>query len=341
MLAVAAELTVGDKLYKTHVQSLRLRRGLLPIVDRLDVRLPAGVQLDASPGDDVSLDLDGGDGKTTVFTGKLSSLARSLAGPRLTAHHGALLLGRYRPSVTLEQVTIGDVIKQLCGDVSVDTGDIEDGPTLALYVADGRSTALDEVSRLARLAGCDASFDSDGKVGVFARGSNGPGGQVALKYGRELSAVVSEHLLPDDSSRTVVGDGAGGPDSSLRRWPIVDFFSGGADDPGPSALRRAAPELRTVSDARAAGQAWSGRAADLEKTVRMRAWLLPALMPGTSVQLQELPDDVSLSAFQVSQVSHVIDARGAFTDVWGYEASGASGGGGLLGAAINAVGGLL
>jgi hypothetical protein len=335
MLTVAAELQLGNLLYKSHAVGLRLRRGLLPIVDRLEVRLPDGVRLDAQTGDDAILKLDGGEGAKPVFTGKLSAIAHAASGPRVTAHHGAFALARYRPSLTLEQVAVGDVISKLCADADVDTGEVASGPTLSLYVADGRATALDEIPRLARHAGADVVFDGDGHLHAFASDGSGPAGELALKWGRELVALEVERFADDGASRTVVGDGAGGPGSSLARWPVVDFFDGGAEAPGPHARRRAEPELRTVDDARAAATAWSAREAARARPVRLRAWLLPGLAPGAHVQLQEVPDSIALSSLRVSQVVHVIDpSRGAFTEAWGHEDAGGAGGAAGLVAAV-------
>jgi hypothetical protein len=339
MLAVTASLQLGSKVYDSHAASIRLRRGLLPIVDRLEVDLPPGVEFDAEPGDDALLELDGGEGAAKVFTGKISTLRRTLRGLHVTAHDGALLLGRYRPSMALEQVSAGDVVERLCRDAGVDTGDVASGPQLNLYVANGRSTALGEIARLAAHFGGFAAFDGEGKLHVFTSPDAGPAEELALKYGREIVDVQVERFVADTASRTVIGDGADSPGGQQARWPVSDFYGGAADEPGPTARRRAEPELRTVDDARAASSAWAARQAAREVLVRLHAWLLPGVAPGGRVQLQEMPSAVDVSACCVRQVLHRIDpSLGAFTDAWATEDAGGAGGMGGLAAAV---GGLL
>ena len=117
MLAVTPKLQIGNWLYDTQLASLRLRRAVLPTVDRLTVDFPSGVKFEAAPGDDVELELDGGEGSTQVFVGKLSAVTHMPDALRITAHNGALSLARYRPVLALEQVSVGDIIKKLAGDV--------------------------------------------------------------------------------------------------------------------------------------------------------------------------------------------------------------------------------
>lgn len=342
MLSIRAVLTLGDLVYDSHVVWLRLRRGLLPIVDRLEIDLPAGATLEAAPGDPASLTLDGGEGEEPVFTGTVGALGRGLAGARVTCLGGAAKLARYRPAFALERVTVGDVVSRLCADTGVPTGSVEAGPTMTLYAARGHATALEEIPRLARHLGGDAAFDADGNLHLFAAGGSAPFEDLALRYTREILSVDVARAAPDGASRTIVGEGGGDPGSEGARWPVVDFWKGAAPSAGPGALRRAEPELRTQDDARAAGDAWARRQQDADHPLRLRTWLLPKLSPGGRVELHELPDALGIEACRIRQVVHTVHAaRGAFTQVWAHEDGGAAAGGGLLAAVAGAIGGLL
>lgn len=313
MLAVHVALRLGDRLYDRHGVALRLRRCLLPGIDRLEVHLPAGTPLTAAGGDPAVLDLDGGEGEERVFTGEVTEVARTLLGIRVTAHGGSLKLARYRPALSLEKVTAGDAIRHLCADVAVDTGDVAPGPTLALYGVDGRSTALQEVVELAWLAGAEAALDGDGRL--HAPVSGGPGKDVALRYGREIVGLEAGRSLADPVALTVVGEGGGGPLSPQGRWVGQDFLKGMAA-PGPARRRRPRPLVRTVDDARAAAEAWGGRRAAREQPVRLLAWLLPVVSPGARVELHDLPAGLPAEV-RVEQVVHQLDAvRGATTRIW-------------------------
>jgi len=341
MLAVTPKLQIGNWLYDTQLASLRLRRAVLPTVDRLTVDFPSGVKFEAAPGDDVELALDGGEGSTQVFVGKLSAVTHMPDALRITAHNGALSLARYRPVLALEQVSVGDIIKKLAGDVGVDTGSVVGGPSLALYASDGRATAQDEIARLAGHAAALAVFAGDGTLHVFDAASSGPESDVPLRFGRELLGAEAVAFAADPTTRTVVGDGAGGPGSSLARWPIVDFFGGSAPEAGSDARLRAVPELRTVADARVASQSWGARASARENPVRIRTWLVPTLAPGSRWQLQDAPGTLPISAARITQVIHSVSAGCGLSEVWGYVETAGGAGGGLLGAAAAAIGGLL
>ncbi len=343
MLAVRAALTLGNLLYDSQVVRLRLRRGLLPIVDRLQVDLPAGVKLEAAPGDPASLTLDGGEGEELVFTGTVGALGQDFSGVHVTCVGGAALLARYRPALALEQVTVGDVVSRLCDQAGISVGAVEAGPTLGLYAACGQSTALDEIPRLARHLGAEVAFDGDGKLQLYTPDGTPPVPDLALRYTREILAVEVARAAPDAATRTLVGEGGTAPGSDGDRWPAVDFWKGAAPAPGPGVRRRAEPELRTQDDARAAGEAWAASQQEVERPVHLRTWLLPRLAPGGRVELHELPSGLGLAACRIRQVVHTLHpVRGAYSEVWAHEdAGGAGGSAGLLASATQALGGML
>lgn len=341
MLGVATSLTAGALRYDTHSSQVVVRRGLLPIIDRVEYRLLRGVRLDAVVGDDLSLDLDGGEGAETVFTGTVAAVQRGFLDARVVGLAGAAALAAYRPAQTLEQLTVGDVVGQLCGDVDVQA-DVGAGPTLARYVANGQATALDLVVRLLHLAGQVAGFDADGTLVGY---ESEPAAERALRYGREIVAVETSAPPRAAAARVVVGEGAGSPDAANALWPVGDFWAGGAPAPGPDARLWIAPEIRTTSDAETAGAAWGARHAAAQANVRLRCWLLPAMAPNDLVEVRDAPDDLGIGKVRVRQVVHRVDpARGATTDIWGYDdgaAQSAMSSASLLGAAAGLAGGLL
>ncbi len=336
MLRLHASLTIGDLRYDTHASAVRLRRGLLPIVDRLDVRLPSGVRVDAAPGDPVICDLDGGEGAVTAFTGTATEVRRSLTGTAVSAHGGGHRLARLRPSLSLEQVTVGDVLARLCADAEVSTGAVIAGPTLARYVATARATALEEATRLVGFAGAWARLDPDDRLHAEAA----PSLEMALRHGREILSVEAARSVVPPDRHVLVGEGAGAPGSARGLWPVADFWAGGAPPPGPGVRFGAAHELRTTDDATAAGDAWAERAAAERSRVRLRCWLLPGVEPGAQITIADAPDHLGVGTIRVRQVSHRINpAGGGTTEVRGYDEGAA--GAGLLGALMSAVGGLL
>lgn len=339
MLSMRSSLTLGDLRYDTHTVRLRLRRTLLPAIDRLEVELPRDVRFEAAPGDDVELELASENEPVTVFRGRVSAVARKLDSIGVTAHNGGLELARFRPSLAAEAQDVGELVKALCADAEVDVGALESGPQLALYVVDGRASAAQEIARLAALFDAAASFDGEGQLHLEAFDASGHAGEFAWKYGRELLEAQVERWSAERSSLTLVGEGGGDPGSAQALWVAHDFLAGGAPAAGVEARVRAEPLMRTVEDARGAAEARLKAAARNRARVKLRAWLAPELAAGSRLEIQELPSAIGALNLIACEVVHELDPRrGGFTRVLGVEQSA---GEDLLGAALGALGGLL
>lgn len=337
MLTVTGSLTLGRLRYDTHAIALTLRLGVLPAVDRLEATLPRGLRLEAEPGEPAILELDGGEGGEVVFTGTTSSLRRGEHGVTVTAHGAAAALAGYRPSLSLEQIDVGDIVRRLCADVEVDVDSVVGGTTLARYVARAQSTALDEIARLSRLVSATTTISASG---ALRQSHERPAAELGIRYGRELISATAASPAESPggtSARVVVGEGAAAPGSPRALWTIADFWAGGAPAPGPSARRRVAYELRSTADAAAAARGWSAAAAGDAAPVRLRCWLLPKVVPDALLQIEDASDDLGLAKVRVRQVVHRVDPiLGAVTDIRGFDA-GAALPGGLVGALGGAV----
>lgn len=340
MLTPALTLDIGELRY-AHVGRLELRRGLLPIVDRLVCTLPAGTTFEAEPGDPVSLELDGGEGSSAVFSGTLSAVRRGLRSLTVTAHGPALQLARTRPAASLEKVTLSEILERLCEEAEVEV-EIEGGDAqTALFVCEGRSTALDLIGRVCAAGGLQAGFDGEGTLVV---GEHGPAGEHALRYGRELVDLAHTSRHADPNEAYVAGEGGGAPDSGESLWVAADFAAGGGSPAGAGVRWRAEPLARTVDDARSAAASWTGRMRRRAAPVRMRCWLLPQIDPGARVELHDAPEHASLAECRVRQVVHRLRpgagaGRATQSELWASaETGGLSDFAGALGAAI---GGLL
>lgn len=337
MLNASIALTLGDRLYDRHCAAMRLRRTQLPALDRLELLLPANAALEAGPGDICRMEIDGGDGSALVFSGKITQVRRSFTGLFVEAHNGGFALARYRPAVTFEQQSIGDVIGNLCTDADVEIASNVDGPVMALYVADGHATAAQEIARLAIMSGAFGAFDEEGRIHVSEDG--GPSGELALKYGREIMVGDAANFLADETSITVVGEGGGAPDSDQARWIIVDFLRGGGSKAGPNARRLVRPELRTKQDAELAAAAIAQQRAAGESRVRLRTWLHPGLHPGMRIEFDGMPESMPLEECRIRQViSEAVPGKAMTTHVW---ATGQVGGASDFGGLSGALGGLL
>ena len=336
MLVPKAALILGDYLFEEQIVALSLRRTQAPALDRLEVVLPASQSLAAGVGDTCNLTLDSGDvgaldgGDAEVFAGVITAISRRGSVSVVQAHNGGRALAQYRPVGAFEQIGLDEVLTTLCSDVGVDVVVDLDAPILALYAVNGRASALQEVARLAALAGGSAAFDGAGLLHVTSAG--GPDSEVALRYGRELLHIdVADGAAPADGL-TVVGEGAGAPGAPEARWLTTDFLQGSGSDPGPDARRRAIPELRDQGDTDAAALALQQARSAAAQPVRIKTWLMPALAPGMRIEVADLPDHVALTDCRVTQVVSTLHAGGtASSAVWA-RAQPADGGvpGGLL-----------
>jgi len=338
MLIPAFQLRLGDKIYGPQVATLVLRRARLPATDRLEVRLPSAAAVSAAPGDEVSLELDGGEGSQTVFTGRVALIRRRFDAVEVVARGGADRLAHARPVLALAKVTAGEAIRRLADAAGVAVAEVAGGPTLAVYALDGRATALAEVARLAAFTGATAFLDGEGRLVVSDPAVLAE--PLPLRYGREI--LEAEATEGEDSGPAPVVTGEGGdPGGEQARWIIADFNRG--SPPATDAPRVAMPELRTRADAQAAAAAIANASRARARAVRLTTFLIPGIAPGTRLAIAQMPGTVNLAQATVHQVQHSVTADGmALTRLWG---TGFEGGGGLLdslvGAVAGAVGGAL
>src|SRR5689334_6266446 len=93
-------LILGNLKYDTHLIEVTVQLALLPGVNTVRATLPTGVRLDAKPGDEASLELDGGEGSEKVLKGKLRSIRRALLQVEVVVADGGADLAELRPRNT-------------------------------------------------------------------------------------------------------------------------------------------------------------------------------------------------------------------------------------------------
>ena len=341
LLAPAYALTIGSQRWTEQLLLLDARLEAAPLFDRVTARLPAAAEFDAAVGDPVTLSLDGGEGESDVFTGAVDAVRRDAATIEVTALNAGGTLAAYRPSATYEQATVATVIKALCGDVGVDTGDLEDGPALAFYAADASRTALEHVARVAGWAGALARVSRDDKLEATVVAGADP--DLALRYGRELLDFDATDVSTRIESFVVAGEsGAGSASTPEALRPKRDVFDG-SRPVGPDAKNvwTFEPALRTASAAQTASAARTRVYRSSRRRATLRATLVPALRPGTVVDVQDLPEGLAGGPFWAEGVSHRVSARGAITRARLWGAGAAFDPSGLLGSLASAIGGLL
>jgi hypothetical protein len=322
-LAPAARLELGNLAYESHLTGVQVTLGTLPAVSSCRATLPLAVQVDAAPGDKVKLELDGGEGSETVLTGTLRVLRRTFGGVEALAADGSADLAALRPAATYEKQQAGDVISALARDAGADTGAVDVGLRLAAYVAHQERTAGEHAAYLAGLAGCTLVTDADGAVVSVERSNAEP--EVALRYGRELTAYEVSECPPPVARRIAIGAGpAGSAEAQNALRPSAKGLPDGA-------------ALRTPGAASDASAALDAAAAAGATRLRARGFLLPALRPGAVIEIQDVPEPASGGPWLLLRVRHELPGSGPGETVL----EGVSAGDGGLGGLLALVGGLL
>jgi hypothetical protein len=340
LLAPAYDLTLATQRWTTQATSVTVELEPVPLLDVVRVALPPAAPVEAQVGDPMVLSLDAGDGAVPVFHGRITRLERRADATLVRGLDAGGQLAALRPSITFETATVGSIVRALCDEVGVGLGQVDDGSTLVYYAADPRRTALDHLGRLAAWCGALASVDGEGRLQLRVVDAAEP--EVALRFGRELVAIQQAAVLDPAVADVVAGEsGTGDASAPEALRPTTDFFAGDRPD-GPSADHRWTfePALRTTGAAAVAGAARARAARSTRGAASFDARLLPALRPGTVLEVQDLPSGLTRGPFWVEGVRHRIDASGATTRV-------RLGGGGdrfdpssLLGSLAGAIGGL-
>ncbi len=340
-LAPAATIILGNLKYDSHAADVEVTLSLLPGVNRFRAALPSGAKVTAAPGDDASLELDGGEGSAAVMKGKIRTLRKSLLATEALVTDAGAELAAFRPKATYEKQSAKDVINAVAGDRKVKTATVDIELPLAAFVAHQGRTGAEHIANLATFGGAIATVDANGALNVIPR--PGPQPELALLYGREIvDYQVSSQAAPQ-VRRIAIGSGpAGSPDAPDALRPSASALPGDAPKPGGDAIWFPSPLLRTPKAASTASSAADAQAAAAATRVRARCFLLPKLRPGVVIEVQSLPDGLKGGPWMITQVTHRLKpGLGGMTTFEG-ELAGASGGAmSLLDAAIAAVGSLL
>jgi hypothetical protein len=338
VLVPSATARFGNLRYDRHITALSADLGLLPATNAVTAILPRDVEIDAVPGDPAEVTIDGGDGGANVLTGSVRAVRRTAATTVVTATDAGADLAHLRPAATYEGQSVAEIAGALVREAGASAGTMLAPVRLAAYVAHQQRTAAEHVARLAELGGAIACVEADGSVTLKPRPLGLP--DAALRYGRELIAYRVEDQ-PAPPAAVVVGNGPAGivpfPNAFQH---TTDPLTAGGGQPGADAVWDPAHALRMpLAVEAAAKEANARRAADAQR-VMADCWLLPSVRPGQLVEVQDLPDRLSGGPWLVTSVVHVLDGRGGGTT----SIRGVVGGdalGGLLGAALSAIGSLL
>jgi len=337
VLTFGASATIGDLRYDQNISEVQVSLALAPGIGSARIVLPRDLRVDASPGDEVEVQLRGeAEDPVQVFTGTVQSVRRGMAQITVLCGDATTALAAIRTGATFEQQSASAVIEALAREAGISIGSVDVDLELATYVAHQGRTALEHVSTLSAWAGGVVSTNPEGAIEV--RQFPSPPADTALRYGREIAelSVVTPARAAD-----VVFAGSG-PAGSASAPDVRKLTTGIIPDgaPGPSgdAVRLAAPALRTPGAASGAAEAAAAR--NGVPRLLARCWLVPSLRGGTTVEIADAPVGDAQGPWIITRVRHKVGpgARGVTT----FEASNMeASSGGLLGLLLGAIGSLL
>lgn len=334
-LLTAATATLGQLRYTTQIVGVSADLAALPGINNARVDIAAGVRVDAQPGTDATVELDGGDGAATIITGTVQRVSRDARATRVTVTDAAAALAATRPHETYNAMPAVQVISKLADLAQVDTGLVITTLQTAAYIADGTRTAAQHVALLAELGGGIASVDADGRLTVMPWPVGPP--TAAMRRDREFTSLSTSHDRAGHEFAVVGASGAAAgaaPDAWLASTDAVT----GADDPDGFRTWITEPLLRTAVDVDLANSSLATRRAAETHRLQAECWLQPARRPGDVVQIQHTQHDDEAGPWLLTGVTHRLGTDHAQTTLTGVSVADD---GGLLGALAGAVGGLL
>ncbi len=315
MLKPSYTVRTGSQEWTEQLLRVGVQLAAGPLVDSATIVFPSLAPLEAGPGDDVMVSLDSGEQAETVFTGVIDRIRRTASTTVVSAINAGGVLARVRPAVTFEQITAGDVVRQLCSEAGVDAGDIADGVSLPYYVADPDRTGWQHAARVAAWSGAIATVSNDNRVDATV--IDAQQADLALRYGREiLDFAFDSHDSYLDTFATAGESGVGDAGDADALRLASDFFAGSRPSgPGPKASWRSYPALRTAEAAATAAAARQRVYESTRESGYLDAFLQPGIRPGGVIEVQDLPHGIPAQPLWVRRVEHTFSAGGATTRV--------------------------
>ena len=311
------------------LQSLLVERGMdgpgrcvVELADPLFDPVPAG--------DAVTVTLDAGNGRRTVFTGSAYATAVTATGQVVQAADGLARLAASSLEVTYDSVSSDFVAKDLISKSGATAGTVAPGPSLEAYVVHRQPRALHHLGVLAALAGADVWTDGAGKVqlGVPKAG----GADHRFKLGESILLLDLREAAPAIDGIEVWGEGAAsakGADAAT--WLSTDLSGvtataaispkGAAQNgqAGKHAWRVMDGALRSGQSAKDVAGAWAKSAASRWIRGRIEVAGAPEVEPGDLVGLDGLPPAHCAAKFlagghalRVRAVRHTLDRTRGF-----------------------------
>lgn len=281
---------------------------------------PRSTFADAAAGAKMKIALGERGEEEAVWSGEVTSRRMMPQGVALEGLAATVALSRTSKSQGYLNQSVADIVRDLAGNVAIDK--VQAPLRLNAYHVDNRRPVWSHLKALAALAGADLGPAPDGGLRfVPASGALSP---VTLRHGAELlDWSLAAGASPRPAKVAAYGSAS---ESGDQRWHWLSHDPAGAG----AGTTRVPAALSTRDAAQAVGDALGTRAARAGFCGVVVIQGRPALRPGDSVRLADLPGG-DPGVLRVRTVRHTFDATGGFLTRLGVEGGEGDEGGGAGG----------
>ncbi len=280
---------------------------------------PGSAFADAGPGDTVALSIGPAGDELPVLTGTVTARHSERDAVVIEALDLSGALGRARTTITFEETRLGDIVRRIADEASMQA-DTDATETLSIYYVQAHRPLWDHLRDLSTLTGRDLAVDADGVL-LFRKPEGGT--TRTLRYGAEL---ISWRVTGEEAP-LAIARAAHGTASVSGNWHWVDPDPLG-EEPGPARVEGVLTDRDMAATATDAATGRSERAA-------LGGWLLVTgdaeIRPADSAAVTDLPGG-DPDPLRIRTVRHSLDGVTGFTTLLEVEGGGTAGGllGGLL-----------
>jgi hypothetical protein len=280
-----------------------------------------------------------------VLRGTVVALRPDLLGVQVTVLGMMQRLLELRTATWYDNQSAGAIARDLIGQAGLETGTIDEGPTLPRYAVDKRRSGYAHLRQLAERLGYELYAKRDGKIcfhglgdgagldagggGLLgaaagavsvAEGALLGGGSEGYQYGQHLLLGRAQRLAPAWGRIVVGGESPmSGQGDGTAHWLTTDDsdYQGEASaDTDTPALLLIDPAARTkdLADRFATGMLATGQRGAHQVTIRVLG--RPQVDLGDTIQVGAAPEELINASGYIRALHHFLDPeRGFVTDV--------------------------
>ena len=261
---------------------------------------------DLKTGDPATIKLGYDSELQDSFSGNIDTLQAGYDRLRVVGLGQTVKLLRLRVNQVYLKQTAGAIVKDLCSQSKVPTGDIEDGVSLPSFVVTHDVPAYEYVKALAARSGYDVYFTTENNLAFKAYS---PEKTHDLEYGLDILQVESAKSSPPESVKIYGESPSSVRGSDTSHWLTKDSVEGSAGS--GLTIPFSDPAVRDKDTANAVAKS---RLAHSRHKIHVGILALgsPEIKLGDAVSLKGMDHDLLKGDFKVRAVEHSLSKSSGF-----------------------------